>query len=171
MADETGKNYLRANIDRAIVLTQFDLRGFLHPLGFRQKFMSSPKSLDATTCNLLAVAAGLGANSQPTDTQFKHYGLGSYEETLAMCKRLAADCDCFQKEALQIILQEIVRQNKQMRTEVAGGMREASGYLHPLNQNSAWGKTVLALSEAFGFVIEPEAGAEELVSVPPMVLH
>jgi len=27
--------FLLSNIDRAIIATQFDLRGYLHPLGFR----------------------------------------------------------------------------------------------------------------------------------------
>ncbi len=172
MTEETDRNYLSANIDCAIVRTQFDLRGALHPLGLRRKFMDSPKSLDATTCNLLAIAVGLMTESRPTDTEFKYYGSGSYKETLVMCKRLAADCDCFQKEAFQIILQEIVRQNRQMRTEVAAGAREASEHLHPLDTNTAWGKTVLALAEAFGFAIEPESEVVGSVTNPSQpVLH
>ena len=33
-----------SDIDRAIVMTQYDLRGFAHSLGFRMEYMKSPKS-------------------------------------------------------------------------------------------------------------------------------
>lgn len=150
--------FLRANIDRAIVMTQYDLRGFAHPLGFREGHKSSAKSLDATTANLVAFAAGFGSegsgDGSPTDEAYASYFKSSFEEYLAMCKRLAADCDLSQKEAIQLIVQEIVKQSEEMRAEVAAGKREPSPYLRPLEKGNPWGNAVLALAEAFEVSLE-----------------
>jgi hypothetical protein len=142
-------NFLTENIDRAIVMTQYDLRGFAHPLGFRQKYKSSAKSLDATTGNFMVIAAGCGRRREPTDKNFADYFVSSYEDYLAMCQRLAKDCDLFEKEAIQLIIQEIVKQSEEMKAEVAEGKRGASAYLMPLKKSNRWGKAVLAMAEAF----------------------
>ena len=137
-----------SSIDRAIVMTQYDLRGFLHPLGLRMKPMESAKGLDATTCNLLAFAAKklrLGQGESVAD-----YFESSYETYLVTCRQLAACCDLSEKEAIQLILREIVRQNAVMRAEVDAKKREKSPYLQPLQKDNNWGKAVLALAEAFG---------------------
>ena len=149
-------SFLCANIDRAIVMTQYDLRGFAHPLGFRVGYQSSAKSLDATTANLVDFAAG-PIKDRPTDEHYADYFESSYEDYLAMCQRLAEDCDRSQKEAIQLIVQEIFKQSEEMKAEVAAGKREASGYLKPLEKNNRWGKVVLALAEAFEVKLEPVA--------------
>src|SRR4051812_29035849 len=101
--------FLMANIDRAIVVTQCDLRGFWHPLGFREE-KGNPKSLDATTANLVAFAAGggqpEGEGSGWTVENRPDYWNCSYEDYLAMCKQFAGDCDEAQKEAIQLIVLE-----------------------------------------------------------------
>lgn len=151
-------DFLTANIDRAIVMTQYDLRGFAHPFGIRLEPLSSAKSFDAITANFMAFAAGLGRREgNPTDKQFVSYSKSSYEEYLAMCRRLVEDCDGSQKEAIQLIVQEIVKQNKEMRDEVAAGKREKSVYLQPLEKSNCWGKAVLALAEAFEVKLESVA--------------
>lgn len=77
-------NFLRANIDRAIVMTQYDLRGFANPLGFRTK-KGSAKSLDALTGNFMAFAAGCGREKEPTDEAFADY-CGDTANTTILCK-------------------------------------------------------------------------------------
>jgi hypothetical protein len=146
-------HFLTANIDRAIVMTQYDLRGFAHPLGFREK-KGSAKSLDATTGNFMAFAAGCGQHKEPTDENYADYFDSLFEDYLAMCKRLVADCDESQKEAIQLIVQEIVKQRDEMAAEVAAGKREASAYIKPLEKTNRWGKAVLALAEAFEVSLE-----------------
>jgi hypothetical protein len=142
--------FLTANIDRAIVMTQYDLRGFLHPLGMRMEYKASPKSLSATTTNLVAFAAGRGhGDRKATVKNYVGFDDSSFKEYLAMCKKLAGDCDCSQKEAIQLIVKEIIQQSEQMKSEVALGERKTSAYLEPLRKNNYWGKAVLALVEAF----------------------
>ena len=84
--------FLTANIDRAIVKTQYELRGFLHPLGYREEERSA-KSFEATTANFIAIAAGLGNYSGATDASYVNYDLSTFEVSFAMCKKLANDCD------------------------------------------------------------------------------
>lgn len=142
--------FLRANIDRAIVMTQYDLRGFLHPLGFREPYKASPKSLHAIACNLAACAAGFGLRDEkPTVENFPDCFDTSYEEYLVMCKHFAEDCDTFQKEAIKLIVQEILKQSEEMKADIAEGTREPSHYLQPLEKDNIWGKAVLSLIEAF----------------------
>lgn len=150
-------NFLRANIDRAIVVTQYDLRGFSHPLYGRLEKGLRPKDLEAITANLVAAAAGFGQGdySQSTDENYANSFESLYEDYLAMCQRLAKDCDLSQKEAIQLIVQEIVKQSEEMKAEVATGNRTPSAYLKPLEKSNRWGKVVLALAEAFEVKLEP----------------
>lgn len=154
--------FLRANIDRAIVMTQYDLRGFWHPLGFREEHASSPKSLSATTANLVAFAAGIGNHKpdepscEPTD-EYAEYASSTFEDYLAMCMRLASECDCSQKEAIQLIVLEIVAQSNEMKAKVAASDMEPSDYLKPLDKENYWGRAVLALAEAFEVELEQAA--------------
>jgi hypothetical protein len=136
-----------SNIDRAIVMTQYDLRGFLDPLGFRHEHMSG-KDLNAITANLVAMAA-LDQNKTPTDERYVKYGRSSFEEYLSMCKALSEDCDLSQREAIQLIVAEIFKQHKEMKEQVADGTREQDLYLKELNKDSAWGTAMLALAEVF----------------------
>lgn len=144
------KVYLTESIDRAIVMTQYDLRGFLHPVGFRIKGKDS-KSLDAITNNLMAFAI---KGSKDEDLNYARYHESSFDDYLKMCKNVAKDCGVSQKEAIQLIIQEIVKQNKELRAEVTAGTRKASPYLRPLEKDNPWGKAVSALSEAFEVKIE-----------------
>lgn len=148
-------NFLTANIDRAIVMTQYDLRGFANPMGFREPHKSSAKSLNATTANLVDFAAGCGRGRTPTDEHHADYFDSSYKDYLAMCKRLAKDCDLSQREAIQLIVQEIVKQSVEMKADVAAGIREATAYLKPLDKSNPWGRAVLALAKAFEVTIDP----------------
>lgn len=141
-------NFLTANIDRAIVMTQYDLRGFAHPLGVRLK-NGSPKYLDAATGNFVAFAAGVSKEGGPTDAGHVDFFNSSYDDYLAMCQRLAADCDLSQREAIRLIVKEILHQHSEMTAAVAAGNTEASPYLQPLSKDNRWGKAVLALMEAF----------------------
>lgn len=147
-------SFLRANIDRAIVMTQYDLRGFAHPLGFRVE-KPDPKYLDATTANFMEMAIGtLNKSEERTDDSHASYFDSSFEEYLVMCQRLAKDCDLSQKEAIQLIIREIVKQADEMKAEVTAGTRKASGYLRPLEKGNRWGNAVLALAEAFEVTLE-----------------
>lgn len=146
--------FLTANIDRGIVMTQYDLRGFAHPLGFRCEGVS-PKNLNAITGNLVAFCSFNGDDtSEATDESYIDYFKRNYEQCLNFCTRLAADCDLSQREAIQLIVQEIVRQSEQLKAEVQAGTREPSAYLEPLDKTNAWGITVLALAEAFEVVLQ-----------------
>jgi len=147
--------FLRGNIDRAIVMTQYDLRGFAHPLGFRFE-EKDPKSLDAITGNFIKFAAGCGGGRKSTH-ECADYFKSSFEDYLAMCQVLIEDCDDSEREAIQLIVQEFVRQSEEMNAEVAAGKREASIYLQPLERGNRWGKAVLALAEAFEVKLEQVA--------------
>ncbi len=149
-------SFLTANIDRAIVMTQYDLRGFAHPLGFREDHKNA-KSLDAITGNFMAFAACCGEDRMPTNEHYADYCNSSFEDYLAMCQRMAEGCDESEKEAIQLIVQEIVKQSEEMKAEVFAGKREASAYLKPLEKSNRWGKAVLALAEAFEVKLESVA--------------
>jgi len=141
-------------------MTQYDLRGFSHPFGIRMKPLS-PKSLDATTGNFCSFAAGLGKkDAQPTTETYVNYFESSFQEYLTMCQELASDCDGSEKEAIQLIIHEIVRQSNLMKQQVANSERESTNYLKPLTKENRWGKAILALAEAF------EVSAEEVDTTP-----
>jgi hypothetical protein len=74
-----------------------------------------------------------------------------------MCQRLFEDCDISEREAVQLIVREIVKQNEEMRAEVAAGKRANSPYLKSLDKDNRWGRAVLALAEAFEVNLEQVA--------------
>lgn len=148
---DAGKPFLTRNIDRAIVMTQYDLRGFGHPLGFRIRGLS-PKSFDATVANLIRFAAGCA--TQVTDPEFVGYSESTFEEYLAMCKRLAACCDGSEREAIQLIVRTFIRRHKSMTTKVGMGKMKPSPYLTPLEKDNELGKAIIALATAFGVDLE-----------------
>lgn len=82
-------SFLTPNIDRAIVMTQYDLRGFVHPFGLREEERHS-KSLAATTCNFVAFAAGMGKpeKTPPAHEPYASYFDSSFEDYLAMVNQL-----------------------------------------------------------------------------------
>ena len=144
---DAGKPYLTANIDRAIVMTQYDLRGFAHPLGVRiEKHV--PKFFDATINNFICFAAHVG--KKKTDPEFVSYFDSSFDEYLAMCNRFAGCCDSSEREATQFIIREFVLQHKEMTAKIAAGeLDNRNGYLQPLNRDNRMGKAIIALAEAF----------------------
>ena len=143
--------FLRANIDCAIVVTQYDLRGFFHPLGFRLERGESHKNFSYIPGNLVCFAAGLLGESEcgPTDDSYVSPDECSFEECLTMCKQLFSDCNPYEREAIQLIAQDIVAQSEERKAKVASGKDEPSSYLFPLKKDNYWGKIVLALTEAF----------------------
>ena len=149
--------FLIANIDRAIVMTQYDLRGFVHPLGFRQKEMTG-KTLDAITGNFVAFAIGLGNERGPT-VAYTDYFESSFEEYLAMCKQFAEACDLSEKEAIQLLIREIMKKDEEMKAEVAAKKRDPDGYLRPIDESNRWGRAILALVEAFDIPIHSKQAA------------
>lgn len=153
--------FLRHNIDRAIVMTQYDLRGFAHPLGVRLSRLASPKSFDTTTGNFVAFAAKSSSDKGPTDESYVHYLSDStYEQVLTMCKKLASDCECSsQKEAIQLIIKEFVKQNEEFWGLIGSGKRSTSKYLFKLDKTNRWGRLVLALAEAFEVDVGTAAAA------------
>ena len=121
--------FLKENIDRAIVVTQYDLRGFMSAFGIRIDG-NTPKTIYAITVNLPSFAAGLGKDDEtPTDSSYVGFRKSLFDEYLVMCKRLAGDCDRYQKEAIQLIIRDIFHQAEKMKAEIAEGKREASHYL------------------------------------------
>ena len=147
--------FLCANIDRAIVMTQYDLRGFADPMGFG-RIQVTPKILDAITCNFMSFAAGNEA--EKIAIGYVSYFGAEFNEYLVMCKDLASECDGSQKEAIQFIYLEIARQNSALWSEVTSA-KKPDGYLHKLEKGNHWGNAMIAVSNAFGFIFEnvPEA--------------
>lgn len=145
---DKGKPYLTANIDRAIVMTQYDLRGFAHPLGLRIQH-KHPKYLDATIGNFMSFASHAGERER-TDPKHVDYFDSPFKDYLAMCRRLAECCDESEKEAIQLVIGEFIRQHADMTAEVASGkIDDRGGYLKPLTKHNRMGKAVIALAMAF----------------------
>ncbi len=141
--------FFRPNIDRAIVMTQFDLRGFWHPLGIRSDGVN-PKNLAAITWNLAAGATRDSNESYiPDDGTVVRSMDAPFEDFLDMCQRLAEACDMSQKEAIQLIIQDILATHAKLTAEVNAGTRKASQYLEELDRTTQWGRNILALMEAF----------------------
>jgi hypothetical protein len=144
-------SFQKCSIYMAIVATQYDLRGFWHPAGFRQKKNESSKSFHATTLNLVAFMSKAACNEKlPSPFKCTH------SEYLSLCQKIATNCNLCQKEAVQLIIRDFVSQNKEMRNEVDRGEREESPYLLPLSKKNDWGKVVLALGEAFEVDLKEE---------------
>lgn len=136
------------NINRTIVEAQYDLRGPRHPLAGRRSAMSQ-KSLEAITADLAAGAMQLNPDGHVDDPLFVNYAYCSYEDYLAMCQQLASDCSPVQKEAIQLLIQEILRQHEKIEAEIASGACEKSKYLGARDKSTYWGRAILALMEAF----------------------
>lgn len=128
------------NIDRAIVLTQHDLRAFVY-FGLRI-YQKSAKTLDALTCNFMAFAAGYRNDKKPSNPEdYVGYFKSSFGNYLAMCEKLYESCDEPQKEAIQIIIRDIIKQNEELKVEGSNCLL--------LEESNSWGKAVLCLAEVF----------------------
>lgn len=147
----TSAPYKIANIDRAIVRTLYDLRGFDHPLG---RVPMSPKLLDATVNNFLFYASR-GEDSKCTDAYYVPYDENRpYDECLSMCYRLAACCDDAARESIQFIVQDVVRQHGILIAEIAAGTRPQTKYLDRLTPDHRMGKVLIALATACQFELQ-----------------
>lgn len=142
--------FLAANIDRAIVNTQFDLRGFAHALNFRS---NSNKTFSFIPENFLAYVVGLDVGS-PTDDSYVRMDERSYDECIIMLDRLATHCSDQQKEAIQLIVKDIIIKSEERREKVARGEEEPCVYLYPLEEDNQWGMVVVSLMEAFDVSLE-----------------
>lgn len=153
--------YLTRHIDRAIVQTQYDLRGFYHPLLGRMERGYDAKSFDATVGNFIGFAAGATLDeANDNDPNRVHYlSSFSYEEYRAMCKRLEAACELSEKEAIQLIVEDFVRLRSEIEAKIAAGETERSPYLMPLDKSNRQGIAILALAEVFEVNIESVATA------------
>jgi hypothetical protein len=147
--------FLKENIDRAIVITQHDLGGFLHPLGFREAKLFSAKNLYCLTNNFTAIAIGFcNDNYKPTDESYVSFRGSSFEDYLNMCKKFASACDPYQKDAIMLIIPKFVKQSRQLKAKVDAGEMEETVYLKTLDKDNEWGRAVLALAEAFEVTLE-----------------
>jgi len=156
--------FSKANIDRAIVQTQYDLRGFQHPHGFRLDRDSST-GLFYSVINFMPIAAGFGT----TEVQDKPPGYitahkSTYEQYLDACKSLGKACDPTQREAILYLLREILEMHTEIEEKISSGKLKESGYLLPLEKNNYWGKVLLALTEAFYVVIKSEKATQPIAS-------
>jgi hypothetical protein len=141
--------YLEHNINTAINSTQVDLKGFRHPLGF---ISDSNKSFEAIPANFLTWAAGAGVNQEGiSDVSYIHPHYSEkedYRRFLLMCLSLSLDCTKQQYEAIQQIIKDILKSWKERNEKPESNPGEKI-YLRPLDKSCWWGKTVLALVQAF----------------------
>jgi hypothetical protein len=158
VADENaGKPYLTPNIDRAIIETQAVLLKFIDTLRLRlpsdHPRFAHPSHLYALIDKLMAVAANAWPNKNGTDPDLiRCFHRCSFENYLAMCKRLAACCDEYEKELIQLIAREIILLHQSWDIKVAAGeIQEFAGYnsLKPLTTRNCHGKIIVALARAF----------------------
>ena len=129
------------NINSAIIATQYDLRGFYHPLGFRlKKGECGCKLFSYIPMNLVGFAIKSNPHC-PTDDSYVDSD-APFEQYLNMCQRFASDCNPAQKEAVQIILGDIMSQLE--------GVKQKS-YQHQflLEEGSDFEKVMKALTQAF----------------------
>ncbi|MDD5437677.1 MAG: hypothetical protein PHC70_00840 [Patescibacteria group bacterium] len=131
------------NINSAIIATQYDLRGFYHPLGFRMKRGEcGAKLFSCIPGNLVVFAIGFGSEPRnATDDSYVPRD-ASYEEYLNMCRRFAEDCNPAQKEAVQIILEEVKTQAEEVK-------RSSGRQGCFLDEGSEFEKVMKALTQVF----------------------
>lgn len=148
-----------SKIDRAIVMTQFDMRGFAHPLGVR---FQSDKNSWYILINFISICRSAYDEMYPVVMPDLDTSKCSYEELLNLCRKLAGDCDCSEHEAIQLIINDIVTDSDKRKQEVAEGIRKPSSYIAPLAKDNVWGKIVLALAEAFNVKITGKEGKHNI---------
>lgn len=143
--------YLTKNIDRAIVMTQADLRGFFHPLGCRFK-PNTAKDVFYATINLPSFMSHAKDDGDEPDATFVSAfdNEATYAQHVAMAKAMADACDLSQAEAIDLILQKIAREMSRFRKQhEAGEYKGNANYIGKLDKDTAWGRTFLAMREGF----------------------
>jgi len=143
-------SYRIQDIDRAIVMTQADLRGFYHPMGLRV-IPTAAKFVFYTTINLPAFMAGISDENHETDeTYVSADSKATYEQHVIMAKAMAEACNVTQVEAIDLILRSIVRKMNTYRKErEAGILTSSEGYIYTRDKTNIWGITVLSMREGF----------------------
>jgi hypothetical protein len=151
----------RHRIDRAIVVTLYDLEGFLSPLGYRHKKGENNKGFEAIAPNFVSFALGYPKEGEIPPEDVRPGRLDStYEEYLGLCKEFVERCDPAQKELAQRIIKEILKQDAE-RKEKLGDQKDA--YVKPLSVDNWWGKVVIALATAFE--VELPQGTQVLTTI------
>ena len=62
---------------------------------------------------------------------------------------MAGCCDLSQREAIQLIIQDMLRQVQEIYAEIEAGKREASAYIMAIDKNNYLGKVLISLATAF----------------------
>ncbi len=158
---ETNK-FLSENINDAILLSQYDMRGYVHPLGFRMNGIEA-KGLSYLPVNLIQFSAGWGKKDdsgnklEPTiapDLLFYYNEENlTYEKILALCQKFVSECNRYQKEAIQFLLKDVLNKTAELKAE-AESKNERTAYIRPLDQSNNWGKIMLGLMEAFDVKVD-----------------
>ncbi|MFH1866775.1 MAG: hypothetical protein ABIJ81_01690 [Patescibacteria group bacterium] len=83
----------------------------------------------------------------------------SFEDCLTIYKQLAKNCDLFQREAIKFIIEEIIRQRREIEAELVAQSKQIyrpglSPHLYPPRKTNPWGRDLLALAEAFEVNLE-----------------
>ena len=143
-------NNLTPCIDRSIVMTQYDLRGFAHSVLGRVS--DNPKSFNATVMNFLSFIVydqKAGAMRDPAFFGSGDHDHRPYEDFLVMCRRIHEFCDLSQVEAIQFIIRDFLSKHAEWMTKIESGECEKTGYITELTQETQLGKVILSLAGAF----------------------
>ncbi len=160
--------FLGRHISSAILQTQFELRGSVHPMGFRMEGISA-KDLSYLPYNLIAFAAGAGRQNRKGESlkitinpeiMFDYFDEDlTYEKVLFVCKKFSSECGTVHTEAIRFLLKDILAKTEELKKE-AESKGGSNGYVRPLNQESNWGKIFLALMESFKVEVDKDVVIE-----------
>lgn len=164
---EAQNKFLSININRAILSSRYDMRGYLHPLGFRMDGIQA-KGLSYLPINLIHFSASIGIrdenDKEPECTinpEIMFYYTDNdltYEKVLNLCKKFFVECNYIQKEEIQLLLKDVLNRTEELKKE-AELKGEKNFYIRPLDKNTNWGKIMLGLMETF------DVKAEEPVAI------
>ena len=153
----TNNKFLSENINNAILLSQYDMRGYVHPLGCRMNGIEA-ESLSYLPVNLILFSAGCGKKDnsgnelEPTIAPDLLFYCDedslTYEKIFILCQKFALECNNFQKEAIQFLLKDVLNKTEELKT-IAKSKNERIADIRPLDQSNNWGKIMLGLMEAF----------------------
>lgn len=163
-------SFLQQHIDRSIIVAQFDLRGYLHPLGFRMKNGEDNKGFTFLPANFVYFAAGNFGKGRDEDGTHEIPDLddGTYEEWLQVGKDLAAACDSYSHEAVQYLLKEVILQTDQRRAAAEQLKGPYAQYVPSMESSDYFGKVLLTLAEAFDVAINEKDGKHIIELNPKM---